>query len=85
MVNPSMPHQINSAMLSTVRFTPPLPFLGFTFSQDELDMVLYGYAKNSGSTGQLQIPGHALSGLKIGDLSHGKFFLFQEDIENSHL
>lgn len=48
---------------------PPMPFVGFTFTLDELDMVLYGYAKCKMNE---KYPGHALSGLRIGDLSHGK-------------
>ena len=45
------------------------PGMGLCISQEDLDMVLYGYAK--GKNGE-QCHGHALSGLKIGDISHGK-------------
>ncbi|XP_046334592.1 PR domain zinc finger protein 14-like isoform X1 [Haliotis rufescens] len=48
--------------------TPTFPGGGLCVSQEELDMVLYGYAK--GKTGD-QYHGHALSGLRIGDISHG--------------
>ena len=48
--------------------TPPL-LTGLVFSQEDLDMVLYGYARNKTSE---QLPGHALSGLRLGDLSHGE-------------
>jgi hypothetical protein len=45
------------------------PFMGFMFSQEDLDMVLYGYTKNK--VGE-QLPGHALTGLRISELSHGE-------------
>ena len=48
---------------------PPGPFPGFVFTQEDLDMVLYGYAKNKVTD---QFPGHALSGLRIGELSYGE-------------
>ncbi|CAG5115933.1 unnamed protein product, partial [Candidula unifasciata] len=41
---------------------PPL-----TFSQEEVDMVLYGYTKGRASD---RFHGHALSGLKFGHVSH---------------
>ena len=45
------------------------PFgVGFMFTQDDLDMALYGYAKNRGED---QVVGHSLSGLRIGELSYG--------------
>ncbi|XP_055958319.1 PR domain zinc finger protein 14 [Patella vulgata] len=49
---------------------PPLPppFPGFGFSQDEVDMILYGYTKSKAGD---QCLGHALSCLRIGDLTHG--------------
>eukprot|EP00106_Octopus_bimaculoides_P010424 XP_014777866.1 PREDICTED: PR domain zinc finger protein 14-like [Octopus bimaculoides] len=47
---------------------PTMPFVGFTFTLEEVDMVLYGYAKCKMNE---KYPGHALSGLRIGDLSHG--------------
>ena len=43
----------------------------FMFAQDDLDMVLYGYARNK-TAGEGQMPGHALSGLRIGELSYGE-------------
>ena len=42
---------------------------GVVFSQEEVDMALYGYARSREKQG----PGHALSGLRVGQLSHGKF------------
>ncbi len=47
----------------------PSPFQAPLFSQEDLDMVLYGYARNRAGE---QITGHALSGLRIGELSYGK-------------
>ncbi|KAK2151076.1 hypothetical protein LSH36_376g01019 [Paralvinella palmiformis] len=38
------------------------------FTQENLDMVLYGYAK---ANNRDHIPGYALSGLRLGELSHG--------------
>jgi len=42
------------------------------FTQTQLDMVLYGYAR-SGST--RSDPGHAISGIKSSELSYGRFRL----------
>ena len=36
----------------------------FMFNQEDLDMILYGYAKNKVNEA---LPGHALSGLRIGN------------------
>ena len=36
----------------------------YFFTQEDLDFVLFGYSANSS-------PAHALSGLKIGEISHG--------------
>jgi hypothetical protein len=57
-------------------FLPPDPRLmtscspafapSFMFSQEDLDMILYGYAKNKVNEA---LPGHALSGLRIGQYS----------------
>ena len=51
----------------------PPPYMpggpGVMFSAEDLDMVLYGYARTRpGDSPQ----GHALSGLRIGELSYGK-------------
>lgn len=51
------------------RLPPPLPFTGFMFTQEDVDMILYGYARNKVNE---QLPGHALSGLRVSELSHGK-------------
>ena len=48
---------------------PQIPMLTFMFSYEDLDTVLYGYAKNKVNE---HLPGHALSGLRISDLSYGK-------------
>lgn len=48
-------------------------FVGFEFSREDLDMVLYGYAKGKENHPSL---GLALSGLRIGELSYGKWSLF---------
>ncbi|KAK2193482.1 hypothetical protein NP493_12g06025 [Ridgeia piscesae] len=48
--------------------TGGLPSPGVVFTQEDVDMVLYGYARIRGNR---QIPGHALSGLRIGELSYG--------------
>ncbi|XP_064637436.1 PR domain zinc finger protein 14-like isoform X2 [Lineus longissimus] len=67
----SMPSPMPSPAHTKPMQEPPFamqPFVGFMFSQDDLDMVLYGYAKNK--VGE-QLPGHALSGLRISELSHG--------------
>ncbi|XP_012943945.2 PR domain zinc finger protein 14-like [Aplysia californica] len=60
---------------------PPTPAL--TFSQEELDMVLYGYTRGRSSD---RYHGHALSGLKFGELSHGidKILSGQRDSPDSH-
>ena len=42
---------------------------GLIFSQEDVDTVLYGYAKHKAVD---QLSGHALSGLRIGELSHGR-------------
>jgi len=42
----------------------------FYFHQDDLDKVLYGYARQPGHQHTSM---HALSGLKVGDISHGKY------------
>ncbi|ELU07782.1 hypothetical protein CAPTEDRAFT_103287 [Capitella teleta] len=47
-------------------FTP-----SFMFNQDDLDMILYGYAKNKVNEA---LPGHALSGLRIAVISKGTRF-----------
>ncbi|KAJ8301881.1 hypothetical protein KUTeg_020868 [Tegillarca granosa] len=47
---------------------PPLGIPTFTFSQEDLDMSLYGYTRNRQHN---KCNGHALSGLKLGDLNHG--------------
>lgn len=41
---------------------------GLTFSQEEVDLVLYGYVKNKTDEKKR----HALSGLRSGDLSYGR-------------
>ncbi|KAJ8312662.1 hypothetical protein KUTeg_010035, partial [Tegillarca granosa] len=46
---------------------PPKP-TPFYFTQEDLDFVLFGYSPNSGCTSS---PAHALSGLKVGEISHG--------------
>ena len=46
------------------------PSPGISFTQENIDMVLYGYARVRGNR---HIPGHALSGLRIGELSYGKY------------
>ena len=40
----------------------------FYFTQDDLDNVLYGYSRQSAGTNMCM---HALSGLKIGEITHG--------------
>ena len=47
------------------------PSPGISFTQENIDMVLYGYARIRGNR---QIPGHALSGLRIGELSYGEYY-----------
>ena len=42
----------------------------FYFTQQELDFVLFGYSSTNQYSGS---PAHALSGLKIGEISHGNF------------
>ena len=51
---------------------PNLKLMGFEFSQKELDMVLYGYARGSEKENQPGL-GLALSGLRIGELSYGMY------------
>jgi hypothetical protein len=41
----------------------------FYFNQDDLDNVLYGYTRQCGNP---RMGVHALSGLKVGEISHGK-------------
>jgi hypothetical protein len=45
----------------------------FYFTQKDLDFALYGYSSVSGSAGKTA---HALSGLKIGEISHGKSIIY---------
>ncbi|KAL5013530.1 hypothetical protein ScPMuIL_007800 [Solemya velum] len=51
-------------------FQHNVPVQTFQFSQEQLDMVLYGYTKNS-DTKTPNTAGHAISGLRIETLSHG--------------
>ena len=44
------------------------PFPGLLFSQEDVDMVLYGYARTRVNE---HLPGHALSGLRSSQLSYG--------------
>ncbi|CAH1788532.1 unnamed protein product [Owenia fusiformis] len=46
----------------------PVHFQGIMFTQEEVDMVLYGYARNKVT--ELS-NGHALTGLRTNDLTHG--------------
>ena len=55
----------------------PVPYPGLMFSQEDVDMVLYGYARNRVNE---HLPGHALSGLRIGELSYGECGGFVFDI-----
>lgn len=43
-------------------------FPGFEFVQSDLDVVLYGYVKAQVDN---QFVGHALSGLRVGELTYG--------------
>lgn len=52
-------------------FQHSVPLQTFQFSQEQLDMILYGYTKNS-DTKTPNTAGHAISGLRIGNLSHGQ-------------
>lgn len=45
------------------------PFAGFLFTHEDVDMALYGYAKNRTDD---QMIGHSLSGLRIGELTYGR-------------
>ncbi|XP_074640245.1 PR domain zinc finger protein 14-like [Tubulanus polymorphus] len=67
-VFPWMPAQ-KLAPFSVACGPMPAPYLTPTFSQAELDMVLYGYIR--GKEGTHPTVGHALSGLRINELSHG--------------
>ncbi|XP_034305780.2 PR domain zinc finger protein 14 [Magallana gigas] len=49
------------------RMAPPVGVPTFNFSQADVDSVLYGYTKNRDK----RCNGHAISNLRIGDLSHG--------------
>ena len=60
------------AMFAASRFTRPIGVPTYNFSQEEVDSVLYGYTKSS----EEKYNGHALSGLRLGDISHGKFDSF---------
>lgn len=51
------------------RMAPPVGVPTFNFSQADVDSVLYGYTKNRDK----RCNGHAISNLRIGDLSHGKY------------
>ena len=53
------------------RLVPPLGLPTFSFSQEEVDSVLYGYTKNKTE----RCNGHALSGIRSSNLSHGKFLV----------
>ena len=59
------PHEANFRMI------------GLDFSRDELDMVLYGYAKASERDAKPKL-GVALSGLRIGELSYGKLRISEQ-------
>lgn len=74
MMHPFSPHPVPSPRSSTPQQAPGMPpppgvLGGLVFSQEDLDMVLYGYARSKTND---QLPGHALSGLRLGDLSHGE-------------
>lgn len=58
------------------RFAPPMGIPTFSFSQEEVDMVLYGYTKNKQGE---KLNGHALSGLRLGDITHGDVFARGQD------
>lgn len=51
--------------------TPTQRQPSFYFTQEQLDYVLFGFS-HSGCRGT---PVHALSGLKIGEISHGMFII----------
>ena len=55
--------------LNMAAFCQKNPQSNMLFTQENLDMVLYGYAK---ANSRDHIPGYALSGLRLGELSHGK-------------
>ncbi|XP_064620585.1 PR domain zinc finger protein 14-like [Lineus longissimus] len=59
-----------SPPLGTVEMPPPWPptCLVPMFNTQDLDMVLYGYVRSKENGG---LVGHALSGLRINELSHG--------------
>jgi len=44
---------------------------GAIFSQDDVDMALYGYARQRSTTDLDHVVGHSLSGLRIGEFSYG--------------
>ena len=52
---------------------------GFTFRQQDLDTVLYGYAKNR--CAENDVRGHALSGLKTNQLSYGKLVVLLNKLQ----
>lgn len=58
---------------TSLQDTAGFHLLGFDFTGEDLDMVLYGYAKGKENDPSL---GLALSGLRIGELSYGKNAIF---------
>ena len=54
-------------------------FISF-YSQQQLDNALYGYTSQSWSQGTCT---HALSGLKVGEISHG-IIAFTETVQSLH-
>ena len=67
-----LPSPFHPGMMDPRAMGPPMGFPTFVFTQEDLDMVLYGYARGKpGSPGASQ--GHALSGLRIGELSYGEY------------
>lgn len=67
-----VPQSANSPMMAPpyhVRLAPPMGVPTYNFSQAEVDSLLYGYSK----TRDDKCSGHALSCLRIGDLSHGQY------------
>nr|CEP16118.1 PRDM14 [Platynereis dumerilii] len=57
------------------------PFPNFMFTHEDLDMILYGYTKGQNpKNGQ----GHALSGLRVGELSYGIDRILRRSPSNSY-
>lgn len=60
--------ELSNRFFHGVSRDPQMP-KAFYFHQNDLDRVLYGYARQPGNP---RLCMHALSGLKVGEITHGE-------------